>query len=1379
LEVLEPRLVLSVQLTYEVINEWNSGYQAEITIENDTSRTFENWVLEFDYSHSINSIWNAEIESAVDNHYTIQHPPWDATISPGETVSFGYLASRNGPVSDPENFRLNGEPIGDDPPGPTLPEIQINDVTMTEGDEGTSNAVFTVTLSEASSATVTGTAVTRDDTASGGVDYLTDPQTFMFQPGETSLEISVAVVGDTIDEPDETFFVDLQNIEGAQAGDLTGQATIVDNDLPDSDPPHDCASVEFIVTADWTTGFNGEIRLTNTGDTAWDGWLLEFDFDRQITAIWNAGILSHTGDHYEVQNASWNGTVAPGAMVSFGFTANPGNVGEGPQNYLLNGSPICNGHMSSVSIDDVSVTEGDAETVMMDFTVSLDRPAEETVTVDYATSDNTATSGTDFEAASGMLTFAPGVTSQTVSIAVLGDTIYEGNETFLVGLANVAGALIADGQGVGTILDNDQSSDPNPPGNQSWPDQFYAPYIDFTGWPPFDLVQAAQDEGIDYYTLGFVVADHTTNEPSWGGYYTTESAYRLDEIEALRDMGGDVMVSFGGAANTELAVAVTDLGELTDAYQSVIDTYGLTMIDFDIEGAWVADRVSIDRRSQAIDNLQDHAAQSGDDLEVFFTLPVLPEGLTHDGVYVLQSAIDAGVDIDGVNIMAMDYGRPEIDMGAAAIQAAESLHFQLDNLYESSGIYKSDDELWKMIGVTPMIGVNDTGERFYVEDASELLAFAEQQDLRMLSLWSIQRDNQGVLDQLSNHWSGVPQEPFEFSHIFGAFGSEQNLSISDVAQFEGDPLTGYGATYLHTDGNQIVDAHGNTVRIAGVSWFGLETDTFSPHGLWARNWQDMMDQMKAEGFNTIRLPYSNELFDAGSTPNGIEFSINPDLVGLNGLQIIDKVVDYAEEIGLRVFLDHHRSDAGAGPNGNGLWYQAEYDEERWIADWVMLAERYAGRPTVMGADLHNEPHGPATWGTGDLATDWRLAAERAGNAIQAVNPELLILVEGIQFYEDGSSYWWGGNLERAGEYPVRLDVENRLVYSPHAYPDSVFSQPWFSDVNYPNNLPAIWDDAWGYLFRENVAPVLLGEFGSRLETTIDTQWVDSVISYLDGDFDLDGTRDLAAEQLGMGWTWWSWNPNSGDTGGILQDDWTTVISDKVEKLEPIQFEFPTDGETVTEKPYQFTISLSQAAEENVTVNYETSGDTATSGDDFTAASGQVTFAPGETSRTVTIIGRRDLNAESDETFFVDLSNAVGATIADSRGVGTIQNDDGGSGSGSLLSQNGDSASGDGTGTESQGALALGSTDSGDMQSNQDDASQQQALQLVPSAMDSTAAQDSDQDDELEPGTVVGSGNDSGESLFAEDNQQPIISGVDADEGLHAVLSAVDDWIDSI
>jgi endoglucanase len=283
------------------------------------------------------------------------------------------------------------------------------------------------------------------------------------------------------------------------------------------------------------------------------------------------------------------------------------------------------------------------------------------------------------------------------------------------------------------------------------------------------------------------------------------------------------------------------------------------------------------------------------------------------------------------------------------------------------------------------------------------------------------------------------------------------------------------------------------------------------------------------------------MLDPGAVPNGIDFGLNPGLEGLTPLEVLDRIIAGAGERGLRVILDNHRSTPGGGPQENGLWYTADYPESRWIADWEMLAARYAGNPTVVGMDLRNEPHG-ACWGCGDPGVDWRLAAERAGNAILAVNPDLLIVVEGVAVH-DGQSGWWGGNLIGAAADPVQLDVADRLVYSPHDYPASVYPQPWFFAPDYPANLPAVWDFFWGYLAASETAPILIGEFGTRYETEQDRQWLAAL------------AERIAAE--GWSWTFWSLNPNSSDTGGLLLGDWISVHPEKMDLLAGILYPPPT------------------------------------------------------------------------------------------------------------------------------------------------------------------------------------------------------------------------------
>ncbi|NUT30200.1 MAG: cellulase family glycosylhydrolase [Streptomyces sp.] len=359
-----------------------------------------------------------------------------------------------------------------------------------------------------------------------------------------------------------------------------------------------------------------------------------------------------------------------------------------------------------------------------------------------------------------------------------------------------------------------------------------------------------------------------------------------------------------------------------------------------------------------------------------------------------------------------------------------------------------------------------------------------------------------------------------------------------------------GAGYWHTSGRQILDAAGQPVRIAGINWFGFETGNHVVHGLWTRDYKSMLDQMKSLGYNTLRLPFSDDILKPGTMPDSINFSDgkNADLQGLTSVQVMDRIVAYAGQAGLKIVLDRHRPDAGGQ---SALWYTASVPESTWIANLKSLATRYKGNTTVIGIDLHNEPHDPACWGCGDTARDWRLAAQRAGNAVLSANPDLLIMVEGVQSY-NGVNGWWGGNLMGVAQYPVQLDVPNRLVYSAHDYATSVAQQPWFSDPSFPDNLPGVWDRYWGYIFKQNIAPVWLGEFGTTLQSTADQKWLTALAAYL------RSTSAYGADSFH--WTFWSWNPNSGDTGGILKDDWTTVDTVKDGYLASIKAPgFPGSG----------------------------------------------------------------------------------------------------------------------------------------------------------------------------------------------------------------------------
>jgi hypothetical protein len=292
----------------------------------------------------------------------------------------------------------------------------------------------------------------------------------------------------------------------------------------------------------------------------------------------------------------------------------------------------------------------------------------------------------------------------------------------------------------------------------------FAPYVDTSLYPAFDLVASATATGVKDYNLAFIT-DGGSCTPKWGGVTDLASDGVASQIGALRAKGGDVRVSFGGASGSELATTCSSADALATAYGKVVDAYSLTKVDFDVEGGALPNTTANTNRAKAIAKLQ----QQHPNLDVSFTLPVMPEGLTQDGVNLLSNAKSNGVNISTVNIMAMDYGASYSgDMGTYAEQAATATQAQVKSV-----LGLSDSAAWKAVAVTPMIGVNDvSSEIFKVDDASQLVTFAKSKGLGWLSMWSATRDKQcsgGAKNYADATCSSIVQDAGAFSKAFGAF----------------------------------------------------------------------------------------------------------------------------------------------------------------------------------------------------------------------------------------------------------------------------------------------------------------------------------------------------------------------------------------------------------------------------------------------------------------------------------------------------------------------------------------------------------------------------------------------------------------------------------
>ncbi|MFC4222280.1 chitinase [Lysinibacter cavernae] len=339
--------------------------------------------------------------------------------------------------------------------------------------------------------------------------------------------------------------------------------------------------------------------------------------------------------------------------------------------------------------------------------------------------------------------------------------------TILVGVLGVLGFASVEGWRWFEDVQTAANSDP-------WTDG----YVDVTT-TPFYAFEEVSDTDLKNITLAFVVASKTDPcEPSWGGAYSLQQAgveVDLDRrLARLRDLGGSAQVSFGGAANSDLAVGCEDSTKLEKAYGSVIERYETTTVDLDIEGDFLTDLPAIERQARAFASLQGERKTGDAPLDVWLTLPVAPTGLTDAGTDAVTAFLEAGVDLAGVNAMTMNYGdtavaeKPFIDVITESLQQT---HRQLGVLYGRQGIQLGSATLWSKLGATPMIGQNDVrAEIFTIADAQQLNAFSVEQGLERVSFWSINRDqtcapNYPDVRTVSNSCSGVDQGDATFAAI--------------------------------------------------------------------------------------------------------------------------------------------------------------------------------------------------------------------------------------------------------------------------------------------------------------------------------------------------------------------------------------------------------------------------------------------------------------------------------------------------------------------------------------------------------------------------------------------------------------------------------------
>lgn len=332
---------------------------------------------------------------------------------------------------------------------------------------------------------------------------------------------------------------------------------------------------------------------------------------------------------------------------------------------------------------------------------------------------------------------------------------------------------------------------------------WFASYVDVTATPSFAFEQLGTTPTKDV-VLSFVVSSSSSAcTPSWGGAYGLErarAALDLDRrIARLQQQGGNIAVSFGGLANHELAVDCTDSDKLLAAYRAVVERYDLDTIDLDLELSGLTNTAAAARRAYAIAQLQADRRAEGKNLAVWVTLPVAPQGLTEDGTNGVSALLAGGVDLAGVNIMTMNYGA-SLEKGTSMLDGSEDAAIQtvrqLGILYKRAGIHLNTATIWSKIGLTPMVGQNETSDEvFTLDDAKNLNQFALDHGISRMSMWSANRDiecgsNYVYVQVASDSCSGVTQDKMAFAVLLSS-GLDGRISLSAGNITKSDPDSKY------------------------------------------------------------------------------------------------------------------------------------------------------------------------------------------------------------------------------------------------------------------------------------------------------------------------------------------------------------------------------------------------------------------------------------------------------------------------------------------------------------------------------------------------------------------------------------------------------------
>jgi subtilisin family serine protease/subtilisin-like proprotein convertase family protein len=1110
------------------------------------------------------------------------------------------------------------------------PRLSIGDVALAEGNSGTTQATFTVRLSNAIDRPVTVHYATADGTATAGNDYDAPSGTVTFNPGDVSKTVSVAVRGDTVDEPDETFFVNLSDADNATIADGQGVGTILNDEL--SVAIGDASVIEgnsgnvnatFAVSLSGPANHNVAVQYVTAAGTATAGTdyvttsgTLTFAPGETAKNV----VVSVRGDtRYERGETFFVNLTAGGAFVGDG-------QGLGT---IQNDDPV-----PVMTVNDVSLTEGDAGTKNLTFTIALANGSDDTITVNYATADGTASAGSDYAAIIGTLTFTPGQTSRTVAVVINGDTTAEPSETFFLNLSNPVNARLMDGQGVGMILTDDVGLTIGDvvitEGNEGAATASFT--VSMSRAVPFEVqVSYATANGTATVAADYVAAGGTL---TFAPGETTKTVAVLVIADSRNETDETFLVNLSGAINAAIA---DSQGKAT-----ILDDDPMPSIS--ISDAAVVEGNSGQKNLTFTATL---SAPSGQTVTVLYGTS--DDTATAGNDYQFAAVVltfSAGTTSRSFNVVIN---------GDATAEGNESFFV---NLSVATNAVVSDAQAIGTISDDDSLVVDDVAAAEGDDGVSELLFRVRMLSPRSDIVTVSYASSNGTAIAGSDYLPAVgtltfqPGETLKTVPVFVIGDTPReadetfSLILSNAVGAGISDGTGVG-TLLNDDSIPILSV-GDVIVVEGNS--GTRNAVFTL----------TLSQPSGQSVS-VQYATADGTALAGTDYQPRSGTVNIGVGGTSTTVSVPLVVDAVAEANENFYLN--LSGVMNGILADNQASASIIDDDPLpalaISD-VTTTEGNTGVKTfnfsvTLSAASTQTVTVQATTvdGTATAGTDYVAASTLLTFATGQTSKTVSVTVNGDSAIEPTETF----SVELSAPTNAVLADAEGLGTIQNDDSNFAIDDLTVAEGNDGTTL-AIFTVSLSGPLTTDAATVRYATANGTASAGSDYVAASGTLTFAPGNTAQTVSIVVIGDTINENNETFFVNLSSAVNAGIADSQGVATIVDASDPLPSMSIDDPVlvEGASGT-KNLNFTVRLSAPSGKTVTVNYATADGSAAAGSDYTAKSGSLSFGPGTTSQTITIVVSGDTSPEIDETLFVNLSGLVNATLADGQGMGTIRDDD--------------------------------------------------------------------------------------------------------------------------